>query len=574
MPHEIKYEGFPVRSPKMKKVFKEIADYAKQGYPVVLLGPSGSGKEFLAEYYFENYMQRQQQEGRFETINCATLVEGTAIGDLFGYKKGIFTSAYQDKKGLLEILNTGVLFLDEIGDLDQKIQPMFLRALNTNPLKREGRRIGGDESYLIHPGLCFVCATERPRESIRESLLFRMGAIIHVPGLNDRPEDVEPAMVWMFQKSLRSIRNYYTLLKKLDDNSQGTSIQTWDDFSFSVSRHLLPLVQSKEWKGNFRSLNAVINQSIIRSANSVHYNQLFDNTIRFFQEILPNYTTPLSGVSSSVSAPVAPAGFVDQETFDITLTKIAEIFPRMDNSEMVRIAEFLTSYTTRTFKRTDFELFVGVYKTARTAQKRLRELINSNLVSEHEKGFYVVKQEEMAKMEFRQVTSFVLPEMDCFNTTAKNAVDEILPVIHHCKGIYISTNGHQEIENVATCLGNALRNSYPIYYFSFGRQDVLSLVEAVKEEIVRKKHISGFEETWNKTDDVTLKIAYLTGYFEQLTGAEINPVFILEGVNRLFSSEQNSALLNVVKFWPFFRFVLIGDKMGNEFEGFTEFKVQ
>jgi hypothetical protein len=573
MPHEIRYEGFPVRSPEMIKVFNEVADYARQGYPVVLFGPSGSGKEFLARYYFDNYMSCFPDKGRFESFNCANLMDTTSVVELFGSVPGIYTNA-TDRSGLLEDLKLGVLFLDEVGDLGENVQPMLLRAMHINPEKREGRRLGAKKSYQIDTRLCIICATEKPKENIRESLLNRMGAIINVPGMNDRPEDVEPAMIWMFQKSLRSIRNYYALLKKLDYNSQRKSIKSWEEFSLAVSGHLLLLVLSKEWKGNFRTLNAVINQSVIRSANSSDYIHLFDNTVRFFQEILINYTNPLSGIFPSVKTNTMAAGVVKSELFDNTCTKVAEIFPRMDNSEMVKIAEFLIRYSSLTFKRTDFEVFVGAYKTARTAQKRLRELINSNMVTETEKGFYQVKSEETAQMILRHVHSFNLPDHICTSDATQAAVDEILPLIRHSKGIFISTNGNEGMENLATCLGNALKNTYPVYYFEFGTTDVLTLVEAVKEEIINQKNIPGFEETWNKTNAAVMRVAFLSGYFEQLAGTANNPVFILEGVNRLFSTEQNTTLLDVIQFWPFFRFVLIGDKMGNEFDGFTEFKVQ
>jgi hypothetical protein len=99
------------------------------------------------------------------------------------------------------------------------------------------------------------------------------------------------------------------------------------------------------------------------------------------------------------------------------------------------------------------------------------------------------------------------------------------------------------------------------------------LIEAAKTETERNNPSLFSQEIWNKTDDQAIKIAFLSGYFERRANDSKSPVLILESVNKVVSNEDKMALLAVIKFWPFFRFVLIGDKMGNEYEGFTEVKV-
>jgi len=573
MPHEIIYDGFPVKNPKMIHVFHEVADYARQGYPVVLFGPSGSGKEFLAQYYYDIYISQCNEEGRFETVNCATLADGTAAGDLFGYVKGIFSEAYKDKEGLLEILKTGVLFLDEVGDLSENIQAMLLRALHTNPKKREGRRIGAVNSYKIDQRLCIVCATDKPVDSIRESLLFRMGAIIHVPGMEEREEDIKSALPWFFKKSLYSIRNYSLLISKLEKSSTQKNLKSWDDFSTVVANHLLPLVESKKWKGNFRSLNTVVNQSVIRSANSNTFDQLLNNTIRFFQEILPNYTSSVSNTEHLLVKHAESDSFIKQDEINTNLERILQIFPRIKNHESSKIAEFLVAYSSLPFKRSDFESFIGSSYTPRTAQKRLRDLVSNNILSIEENGLYKVKEDEIAGEEYICPNSFALPVENYTHELRLKIIDAVLPLINNSKGIYISTEEQNIKGSISSCLGDLLKQTYPVYHFSFDNQDIGMLIEAAKTETERHNPSLFSQEIWNKTDDQAIKIAFLSGYFERHANESKSPVFILESVNKVVSNEDKMALLAVIKFWPFFRFVLIGDKMGNEFEGFTEVKV-
>lgn len=573
MPHEIIYDGFPVKNPKMIHVFNEVADYARQGYPVVLFGPSGSGKEFLAQYYYDIYINQCNEKGRFETVNCATLADGTAAGDLFGYVKGIFSEAYKDKEGLLEILKTGVLFLDEVGDLSENIQAMLLRALHTNPTKREGRRIGAVNSYKIDQRLCIVCATDKPVDSIRESLLFRMGAIIHVPGMDEREEDIKSALLWFFKKSLYSLRDYNQLVSGLEKSSTQKNLKNWDDFSLAVSSHLLPLVESKKWKGNFRSLNTVVNQSVIRSANSNTFDQLFNNTIRFFQEILPNYTSSVSNTEHSLVNHAESESLKKQDEINSKLEKILQIFPRIKNDESVKIAEFLVAYSSIAFKRSDFESFISSSYTPRTAQKRLRDLVSNNIIAIEDNGLYRVKAEEIAGEEFICPDSFALPVENYTDEIRLKLVEGVLPLINNSKGIYLSTEEQISRGSISSCLGDLLKQTYPVYYFSFDNQDISMLIEAAKTETERNSPSLFSQEIWDKTDDQAIKIAFLSGYFDRYANENRSPVLILESVNKLVSGEDKMALLAVIKFWPFFRFVLIGDKMGNEFEGFTEVKV-
>ena len=164
------YNGFEIKSPKMHEVFEAVNDFARQGQPVILFGPSGVGKEFLARYYFAQFSLATHCKGRFVSLNCAGISEALAMSDLFGHVKGSFTSADRNREGLLKMAQDGVLFLDEIGDLDDSVQAMLLRAMDENT--HEGRKLGDDKNYSIQDTL-IICATEKSKDHLRDSLLFR-----------------------------------------------------------------------------------------------------------------------------------------------------------------------------------------------------------------------------------------------------------------------------------------------------------------------------------------------------------------------------------------------------------------
>jgi transcriptional regulator with AAA-type ATPase domain len=571
MPDNIKYDGFPIKSSKMKEVFREVADYAKQGYPLVLFGPSGSGKEFLAHHYFENYMACFKEEGRFESFNCANLLDTTSVVELFGSVPGIYTNA-TDRSGLLEDLKLGVLFLDEVGDLSPNVQPMLLRALHTNPKLREGRRLGAKENYKIDSRLCIVCATEKPKENIQESLFFRMGAVINVPELDERPEDVESALPWFFERSINTIRQKKSFLSTLNQNLQNNEINNWSDFSDRVSRHLLPLVLSRKWSGNFRAFNSVITQSVIRSANSTTYNQLFDNVIRNFKKILPNYSKPGNNANIPVFNHDSQDKLIEQEEMENQLHEVVKIFPRIAQNEAIKIAEFLVNYSSVDFRRTDFESFTGIYKTARTAQKRLRELVNNNLLAEKEKGIYCIKKAQMRNNASKRFLSFTAPKGECPEYAARILSKDVLPLITESKGIYISTKTENR-GKVAVCLAKLLAENYTVLYISFNESGIENLAEAIQCEVLNQNPYPDFEETLKKTTDINLLIPFLSGYLRVLFNESAAPVLILEHVDKLSRQERKELLPHLLNFWSCFRFVLTGDKMGNEFSNLTEYEL-
>jgi DNA-binding NtrC family response regulator len=176
------------RDEKMLAIFEWIRTAAKSDISVLILGPTGAGKEVVARMIHE--LSRRGPEN-FQAVNCAALPDSLFESELFGYEKGAFTGAHDRKPGRLELANGGTLFLDEVGDMSLMAQAKLLRVLE----ERRFERLGGNKS--IHVDFRLISATNRPldmfvRESrFREDLYYRINAFaIRLPSLRERAVDI------------------------------------------------------------------------------------------------------------------------------------------------------------------------------------------------------------------------------------------------------------------------------------------------------------------------------------------------------------------------------------------------
>jgi DNA-binding NtrC family response regulator len=176
------------RDEKMLVVFEWIRTAAKSDIAVLILGPTGSGKELVARMIHD--LSRRAKEN-FQAVNCAALPDTLFESEIFGYEKGAFTGAHDRKPGRLDLADRGTLFLDEIGDLSLIAQAKLLRVLED----RRFERLGGQKPVQVDFRL--ISATNRPLEQFvrdarfREDLYYRVNAFaIRLPSLRERPVDI------------------------------------------------------------------------------------------------------------------------------------------------------------------------------------------------------------------------------------------------------------------------------------------------------------------------------------------------------------------------------------------------
>ena len=170
---------------------KKAAEY--EDISVLLTGESGTGKEIFAKII--HYMSKKKNN-YFGAVNCSAIPDSLIESEFFGHKKGSFTGAISDKKGLFEICDDGTLFLDEIADMPFNLQSKILRAIE----EKEITRIG--DTKPIHPRFRLIAATNCDlhkmvdEKKFRLDLLHRLNTLhIHIPPLRERPEDIAPLLI-------------------------------------------------------------------------------------------------------------------------------------------------------------------------------------------------------------------------------------------------------------------------------------------------------------------------------------------------------------------------------------------
>jgi DNA-binding NtrC family response regulator len=176
------------KSPAMRRIFDLIRKVAPTKASVLITGESGVGKEVIADA-IHNLSPRREKP--LIKVHCAALAESLLESELFGHEKGAFTGAQARKRGRFELADTGSLFLDEIGEINQSVQIKILRVLQD----RKFERVGGESTMEVD--VRFIAATNKDLKAeiaagrFREDLYYRLNVVnIHVPPLRDRREDI------------------------------------------------------------------------------------------------------------------------------------------------------------------------------------------------------------------------------------------------------------------------------------------------------------------------------------------------------------------------------------------------
>jgi len=240
---ELLKQGIATQNGPFNRTMDELALVAVQSpAPILLLGPTGSGKSQLARSLYELKRRRHRLKGPLVEVNCATLRGDQAMGALFGHRRGAFTGATEAREGLLRAADGGLLFLDEIGELGLDEQAMLLVAIE------EGRFLPLGSDREVRSSFQLVAGTNRDLHRrvaegrFREDLLARIDLwTFRLPGLADRPEDIEPNLDFELERFARQA-----------DRRVG--------FSREARAHFLRFAAGPgaSWRGNFRDLGAAV----------------------------------------------------------------------------------------------------------------------------------------------------------------------------------------------------------------------------------------------------------------------------------------------------------------------------
>jgi transcriptional regulatory protein RtcR len=235
--------GIATRNARFNSLIAEIERVAVHSRaPILLVGPTGAGKSFLARRMYELKKARHQMEGSFVEVNCATLRGDSAASTLFGHKKGAFTGAAADRAGLLRSANQGVLFLDEIGELGLDEQAMLLKAIEEKRFFPMGADREVESDFQLIAGTNRDLRRDVAQGRFRDDLFARINLWMYdLPGLAQRPEDIEPNIDHLLARSAAEM---------------GQAVR----FTAEARAQYLKFAQSPEasWSANFRDLGASV----------------------------------------------------------------------------------------------------------------------------------------------------------------------------------------------------------------------------------------------------------------------------------------------------------------------------
>lgn len=276
--------------------------------PLLLTGPTGAGKSHLARRIYELKRRREQLQGDFVEVNCATLRGDQAMSALFGHVKGAFTGATNARPGLLQAANGGLLFLDEIGELGSDEQAMLLRAIEEKRFLPVGADKEAASSFQLIAGTNRDLQHEAAQGQFREDLLARINLwTFRLPSLAERREDITPNLDYELER-FASVSGHKVTLNK------------------EARKRFLDFAQSPSavWLANFRDLSAAVTRmSTLAAHGRIGPNDVDDEIVR----LTASWRRPLPTSADDPLAEILTAAQRDQ----------LDLFDRIQLSEVVKI---------------------------------------------------------------------------------------------------------------------------------------------------------------------------------------------------------------------------------------------
>src|SRR5437016_2560625 len=273
------------QSPKMRAIFELIQTVAPQTSRVLITGESGTGKELVARAIHEN---SQRAQAPFITINCGAFPETLLESELFGYVKGAFTGANDNRQGLFKAANGGTLFLDEIGNMSLPMQVKLFRVLQEGKV----RPLGSNEETEIDVRV--IAATNKDLDKaiaageFREDLYYRLSVIpIQLPPLRERRDDI-PLLARAFLERFR---------KSMEKPIEG------------ISPDAMQLLEAYDWPGNVRELENTVERSVALETGRFISLAVLPEKIRYGASGATGAEPPTNG------RPVLPEGGLDLESY-------------------------------------------------------------------------------------------------------------------------------------------------------------------------------------------------------------------------------------------------------------------
>ncbi len=607
-PDEPIYEGFIPQNPETKKIYEEVEAFARHGKPIMIFGPTGAGKEFLARHYYKALTESDLYEqwklgwqkkfaelykiyddryssddrdkfinaltvGTFNSINGATIIPTLAESILFGHEKNVFNEA-ETTPGLLEVIKCGVLFIDEIGDLPKKVAPKLLKALDTgNPM---ARRIGSKMDYLLED-LIIISATNRPRHEIREDLYYRIGADIEIKGLDDRPEDFQNFIPGFICNGIGQRKDYEDIrrlfkIKEVESNADIPKTKEVRKFAKKQAKALAKFVERRKWPGNLRALNRVFESAIVTTLPIDHLDNFTDAFIeRFHIYCERNSKDPGGGKINSERRDVNlvfPSRYprLDKRIFDEISGK--DLLPNMNDTEINILSKYLSSSYGSVFELRDLIEEFKKYPVIRhTSEGRIRKFLNAlislQIMGRSGKGKgtrYFLTDLLPDQVYSDDADIFALPNFKP-KWTSRNKEIEDLNLFLSSERIYIEAPEGNGKTAFITMFCHTMQKNYNFYYYRLGTGGLMNLFQEIRSFI--RIGDPGPQSGDPKANEISAILPHLSTLFKKKGNNK--PVLILDDVHFVSDPGDLEAIAMIAKQWKDIILILIGEKQDVKF---------
>lgn len=608
--------GFTPEDEDTKQLYKEVEAFAKQGQPVVIFGPAGSGKEFLARHYYSAFVKsefyRQYKTiwdskyneirnrysafysgksldvflssikpGVFQSINSTTIYPNLAESILFGHEENPTTGA-STKPGLLELIKCGVLFIEEIGELPKDLQAKLLRVFN--PEISEGCRISGKINYSLKD-IIIIPATNQPQDEIRKTFFYKMGIQVNIKGIDERPKDVHKSIPHFIRKAIDKRKDSSVICSIFGINCPGeiTKLsETKEIIKFAEDQGDLVVdeILMRKWPGNFRALRTALEASILRiekPKETISFSEEFRKNLQYYITQYSNDAEKTSVfVAKSFPDTVYPSRYPDLDRRILEELKCKKKLNDINGFEKKILANFLSSTIKTGFMRRDLEEYYKRHSSIRhTSEAHIRSKINMLAILN-----ILYKTGEGKSTRYNLTNSFLnhvknddlfsLPDIDVDWVDRSNEIDDLGRKLLSIQRVYIQAPAGFGKTAFITMFCRAMQQRYDFYYYPLGEAGINKMFEDIIK-LLQSKKIS-LDPDKLLQDAVNNIQPFIKEIFNSTKGEK--PVLILDNAHFVSDSDGIEIIAELAKKWQEVILMLSGDKMDNTFqEYFHEIKL-
>ena len=609
--------GFTPQDKETRKLYKEVAAFAKQGQPIVIFGPAGSGKEFLARHYYsaliksEFYTQWKKnwplkynalkaqysahysgknlevflssvKPGMFHSINSSNIYPNLAESILFGQEENL-SAGLPAGPGLLELIKYGVLFIEEMGELSKGLQSKLLRALNSEV--SEGCRISGIMNYSLKD-IIIIPSTNQPQEKFRDDFYYKMGIHVTMKSIDERPDDVRKSIPYFIRKAIDKRKDCSIIGKAFSTGSAGTGTKLSETreiikFAEEQSDLVADEILMRKWPGNFRVLRTAMEASIFRVERIKDPASFSDE----FRKNLNHYIKQYSEDSTKISRPgkgpfpdnvVYPSKYPDMDRRILGRINSRRRFQDISDSEKGILATFLSSIHETGFTRKDLQIFYGRYPTITHnseahIRKRINKFLELNILEKTGKSKsirYIMTDFFLAQVRNEDV--FALPDLSRNWADRKDKIDELTSLLSSIERIYIMAPVRYGKSAFMTMFCHARQQILNFYYYELGQEGLPKLFGDIYT-LIGSRNTNPDRDRFLKEAVLNIQ-PFLSQIFKAKNGKK--PVLIIDNAHFISEPDHMATLAELSKKWQEVILILIGEEMDNTLlMDFTEFKL-